>query len=97
MKRANVKDAVAIIEFAQEIEEGLSNGDVWTELRASDRVTALRKLQKHNRGSSFSPISAYGANGAIIHYRPTNESNAIIGTDSLLLLDSGTSLIFESM
>ena len=44
---------------------------------------------QHARGPSFGTISAYGSNGAIIHYKPTEVTDTKIGRDSLYLLDSG--------
>ena len=48
-----------------------------------------RKSHLCIQGSSFKTIAAYGANGAVIHYTPTNKTNTDIGTQSFLLLDSG--------
>ena len=41
------------------------------------------------RGDSFNTIAAYGGNGAIIHYKPTEVTSAVLGRDSMFLLDSG--------
>ena len=38
---------------------------------------------------SFDTISGATENGAIVHYRVTNDSNRIIQTDDLFLCDSG--------
>jgi Xaa-Pro aminopeptidase len=40
-------------------------------------------------GPSFSTIVAYGENGALPHYSPATGPNALIGIESLLLIDSG--------
>ena len=94
MKRANIRDAVALIELASEVEHDITSGEEdWTELKVAMRLKALRSQQMHFRTSSFDAISAYGPNGAIIHYRPTNETDTKIGTDSLFLLDSGKSVL----
>ena len=37
--------------------------------------------------------AGYGANGAIIHYRPTPDSCSSIGNDNLFLLDSGAQYV----
>lgn len=37
----------------------------------------------------FCITAGFGPNGAIIHYAPSNETDAIIDTSSLFLLDSG--------
>lgn len=89
MKSANIRDAVALIEMASEVEHGMANGENWTELKVAKKLEKLRSQQKHFKSNSFHAISAYGPNGAIIHYIPTNKTDAKIGTDSLFLLDSG--------
>jgi Xaa-Pro aminopeptidase len=40
-------------------------------------------------GLSFSTIAGFNANGAMPHYRATEESHAVIDGDGLLLIDSG--------
>lgn len=44
---------------------------------------------------TYSPFwyTGYGANGAIIHYRPTPENCSSVGSDNLFLLDSGAQYI----
>ena len=37
-----------------------------------------RASQENSRGTSFGTISAFGSNGAIIHYSPTPETDATI-------------------
>ena len=93
MKNANIKDVVAIIELATMLEDGLLRGEHWDELKVSQVLEDLRKQQKYFKGPSFQTISAYGKNGAIIHYKPNNITNKKIGGDSLLLLDSGLKLV----
>ena len=89
MKNANIRDAVAIIELAATLEDGLLKGENWDELKVAKTLKNLRKKQKYYKGLSFGTISAYGENGAIIHYKPNNVTNKKIGKESLLLLDSG--------
>jgi hypothetical protein len=43
------------------------------------RVIWLSVPPKESRGLSFTTIAAYGSNGAIIHYTPTQDTNAVIG------------------
>lgn len=46
-----------------------------------------RAEQTDSRGLSFSTISAYGPNAAIIHYSPSQETDARLGRDSLFMVD----------
>ncbi len=110
MINANIRDAVALIDLAQRLDEGMANGEQWDELKVgfasiiavvtADLFTRLlfqvkyelqkrRAAQDYYKSDSFKTISAYGPNGAVIHYKPTNATNAAIGTDNMFLLDSG--------
>ena len=90
MEHANVKDAVALIDFVQRLEKTLKSGEEeWDELKAAKELKKKRAEQADNKGLSFATISAYGPNGAVIHYKPNNLTNAKIGRDNLYLLDSG--------
>ena len=89
MKNANMRDVVAIMELAAILEDGISKGEDWDELKVSNVLKDLRKKQKYFKGLSFQTISAYAENGAIIHYKPNNITSKKVGKDSLLLLDSG--------
>ena len=42
------------------------------------------------KGPSFETIAAYGSHAAIVHYRPTHETDCQISTDNLFLLDCGS-------
>ena len=46
MENANIKDAVALIAFAAELENGMAAGEEWDELKASRRLLEYRNKQK---------------------------------------------------
>jgi Xaa-Pro aminopeptidase len=52
-------------------------------------VDEYRFEQEYSLGNSFRTIAAYGPNGALPHYEPTNNTNAKITDKSTLVLDSG--------
>ncbi|XP_064628931.1 xaa-Pro aminopeptidase 1-like [Lineus longissimus] len=89
MRRAHLKDAVALIDFVQMLEKSVQNGDYWTELSAEATLEGYRRAQKDNMGLSFHAISAFGSNGAVIHYESSNATNKQITTGGVYLLDSG--------
>ena len=60
-----------------------------TELDAVARFAAMRAGGEHYRGPSFDTISGAGPNGAIVHYRVTDESNRTLEPGTLYLVDSG--------
>ncbi|XP_054167051.1 xaa-Pro aminopeptidase 1-like [Oppia nitens] len=88
MKRAHIKDAVALCEFFAWLEEEVSNGDV-DEISAANKLEQFRREQEDFVGLSFETISASGPNAAIIHYRSTEETNRQITKDEIYLCDSG--------
>ena len=58
----------------------------------ASHTTTIEKRRKEGENfvmPSFHTISAYGANAAVIHYKPSEVTDTKIGRDSLLLLDSG--------
>ena len=89
MKSANIRDAVALIEMADILDRGMAKREDWDELKVAEKLKKLRGQQALNKGLSFPSISAYGPNGAVIHYKPNNKTNTKIGRDAFFLLDSG--------
>lgn len=89
MKRAHVKDAVALIEMMYILAEEVPAGKYWDEQMVVDAMAKLRWQQEGSHGPSFDTIAAYGLNAALPHYEPSNATNVQIGTDNLFMLDSG--------
>ena len=88
-RRAHIRDGAALTRFLCFMagEEGQS-GEM-------DEISAAQKLEsyRHDTGAlkdlSFESISGAGADGAIVHYRVTTASNAMLTRGSLYLIDSG--------
>ncbi|XP_068204173.1 uncharacterized protein [Palaemon carinicauda] len=89
MINAHLKDAVALCEFLSILDKEIPEGETWDELKAQDKLEELRMQQEDYMSLSFGTISAFGPNGAVIHYKSKPETNREITTDSLYLLDSG--------
>ena len=86
MRKAHIRDAVALCKFAAHLEQEIVNGSQeWTELSASQLLAEYRSEQDFNKGLSFTTIAAFGANSAVIHYTPTNATDQIITTSNLFL------------
>lgn len=88
IRNAHVIDGVAVVRFLKWFEEEAEKGAL-TEIAASDKLEEFRSLSDRYCGQSFPTISGYGANGAIVHYRAVDETNAAITGDNMLLIDSG--------
>ncbi|XP_069835906.1 xaa-Pro aminopeptidase 1 isoform X2 [Dendropsophus ebraccatus] len=88
MRRAHVKDAVALCEFFNWLEKEIQK-DTVTEITASDKAEEYRSQQEDFVSLSFPTISSSGPNAAIIHYRPVPETNRKLSVNEIFLLDSG--------
>ncbi|EPS67046.1 hypothetical protein M569_07730, partial [Genlisea aurea] len=93
MRNAHLRDAAALAQFWAWLEEQISNGIVLTEVDVAAKLVQFRSRQDGFLGSSFDTISASGANGAIIHYKPEPDSCSIVEADELFLLDSGAQYV----
>lgn len=89
MRNAHLRDAAALAEFLAWLEDGVQNNMNLTEVEVAQKLLEFRRKQLGFIDTSFETISGYGANGAIIHYRPNPESCSIVGDKNLFLLDSG--------
>lgn len=82
-------DAVAVIKFLHWLEDSLVENISITEISASNQLENFRKENEAFFSNSFPSISGFAKNGAIIHYRSSQETNVTIAGDSLYLIDSG--------
>lgn len=88
LRKAMIKDGIALVKFFRWLEEVLPSG-VISEYDCAQQLTLFRSQQNLYYGESFAAIVGYAGNGAIIHYRPDEISSAILESAGLLLLDSG--------
>ncbi len=89
IRHAMVKDGVALCHFFHWLEKALHHGESISELTIDEKITAFRAEQNGFIGPSFSMIAGFNANGALPHYRATEEHYSFIEGDGLLLIDSG--------
>jgi len=82
------RDSAALCQYFCWLERAVDKEEV-TEVTGADRLEKFRAEQQHFVGLSFPSISSVGPNGAIIHYRPTEETARRITKDELYLVDSG--------
>ena len=87
-KAAQVRDGAVISRFLKWVEEEAPKGEI-DELRASDHLEALRRENGEFRDLSFDSISGAGPNGAIVHYKSSEETNRKLENGILFLIDSG--------
>ncbi len=94
VRRAMEQDGAALCEFFAWLEAALARGERITELTIDERIIAARARRPGFVSPSFSTIAGFNANGALPHYRATEEAHAVISEagatgNGLLLIDSG--------
>lgn len=89
--KAHVKDGVAHTKFIywlkKLVKDGLNTKE--NELSASKKLEDLRSEQGGYICPSFAPICGQGANGAIVHYSSSEETNIPLTTGTFFLTDTG--------
>jgi Xaa-Pro aminopeptidase len=88
MRRAHARDGAALTRFLHWLgTEGQANPP--DEVAAVAKLEAFREATGALRDLSFDTIAGAGANGAVVHYRPTERLNRRAELGSLMLIDSG--------
>ncbi|MFZ1813907.1 MAG: aminopeptidase P family protein [Rhizobiaceae bacterium] len=92
MRAAHLRDAIAVTRFLSWMSR--------KEISGLDEIRAARKLERFRDDTArdfgtrlceiaFDTISGFAANGAIVHYRVTRQTNQSFEPDNLYLVDSG--------
>lgn len=89
VREAMRQDGVALCEFFANLEDKLAQGESVSELDIDVMLEHARGRQPNHVSASFDTIAGFCANGAIVHYRATDERFAYLDGDGLLLIDSG--------
>ncbi|WP_165322380.1 aminopeptidase P family protein [Rhizorhabdus phycosphaerae] len=87
-KAAQARDGAALSRFLHWLSVEAPKGGL-DEIQASDRLQAFRAETGLLRDLSFDTISGAGPNGAVVHYRASDETKRILEPNSLYLVDSG--------
>ncbi len=88
IRNAHVKDGIAMVRFIKWVKETVGEKKM-TEVTAQNYLYDLRAAQADYIEPSFPTISAYQANGAMMHYSATDENHAKVEPRGFLLVDSG--------
>ena len=90
MRQANIRDCAAIMKYFAYLDEELrKEGHTLNEYTGARYLDELRTHGQYHRGPSFDTISSIGANGAIIHYKPEEDTCMPLNNREIYLLDSG--------
>lgn len=87
-RAAQARDGAALSRFLHWLSVEAPKGGV-DELSAAAKLQDFRQRGGDLRDLSFDTISGAGPNGAIVHYRVSEETNRPLETDSIYLVDSG--------
>lgn len=88
IRQAMEQDGAALCEFFAWLDSALGKEPV-SELTIDERLSAARARRPGYVSQSFATIAGFNGNGAMPHYRATEEEHAQIEGDGLLLIDSG--------
>lgn len=89
LRSAMERDGVALVRTFRKLEDMMKSGEKATELTVDHLLLTYRSQQENFFDESFGTIAGYGPHGAIVHYEPTAESDAVLEPHGLLLVDSG--------
>ena len=87
-RAAQARDGAALTRFLHWLSIEAPKGGL-DELKAAAKLQEYRQQCGDLRDTSFDTISGSGPNGAIVHYRVTEETNRPLEMNSLYLVDSG--------
>ena len=89
VRAAMRRDGVAMVKSLCEIQSRVASGDTLTEMDVAEILRKYRSESPLFFDESFGTIAGYQAHGAIVHYEADEESNAVLKSDGILLIDSG--------
>ena len=84
---AHLRDGAVVVELLTWL-DAQAPGSL-TEIDVVKQLEDLRRRDPNLRDISFETIAGTGENGAIMHYRVTDDSNTVLQDGDLLVLDSG--------
>ncbi|MGL4238035.1 aminopeptidase P family protein [Tabrizicola sp.] len=87
-REAHLRDGAAMAEFLRWLDEQAPKGGL-TEISVVQALEGFRRATNALHDISFDTICGAGPNGAIMHYRVTEETNRPVRQNELLLVDSG--------
>ena len=87
-RAAHLRDGAAMVQFLAWLDVEAPKGGL-TEIAAVRALEGFRRATNALQDISFETISGSGPNGAIVHYRVSDESDRQISPGELFLVDSG--------
>ena len=78
VRNSSLRDSVALTRFIFWVKDQVAQGADLNELNVLDKLYDFRAQGENFVDISFNPISAYGANAAMMHYSPTTDNQMCI-------------------
>ncbi|MNX33018.1 Aminopeptidase [compost metagenome] len=88
LRAASKRDSIAWVRFLAWLDAKVATTPI-SELEAEEEILRYRGELEHFVSPSFRTIAGADANGAMCHYNAPADGGAMIGRDSLFLIDSG--------
>lgn len=88
LKAVHIEDGLAVTKFIYWAKKQAAGEKIYTEAEAAKYLDSLRAEIEDYVELSFDTICAYGANAAMMHYHPGDDSSAL-KPEGMLLVDSG--------
>jgi len=88
IRAAHIRDGVAVCRFLAWLDKTAPAGGE-SEISVGNYLEMMRSENQFFQGLSFPTISGSGPNGAIVHYRVSEQTNRDLDQNSFLLVDSG--------
>ena len=88
LRTAHIRDGAAVTRLMYWLKTNVGRIPM-TELSVTEKLEALRGEQEGYVEPSFDTICAYRENAAMMHYKATEASHAVLEPRDLLLIDSG--------
>ncbi len=85
---AHLRDGAAMVEYLAWLDARAPEGGL-TEIELVQRLEGFRRATNALKEISFETIAGSGPNGAIMHYRVTEETNREIAGGEIVVIDSG--------
>jgi Xaa-Pro aminopeptidase len=82
-------DGMAILRTEIWLRDQIQKGETLGETQIAAQLKKERAKYQPYQGESFEAIVGYNANGAIVHYRATEDKEAQLSKEGILLVDSG--------
>ncbi len=85
---AHVRDGAVMVRFLAWLDEAAASGKL-DEIGVVGKLEALRRATNVLKDISFGTIAGSGPNGALPHYRVSRESNRVLKSGEIIVVDSG--------